>query len=142
MLKRTLQFITYTTIISALYGNAEFISSNFFGVNLNDYVPRPSRTFYNPSVLGLYYRARGFAPESGVYTQMLELFGPLTIYYLFFSRYCKWLKIFKILSTLSIIFSILFAASSATFVALPLSIIIFSNYLYKASWKISSQKDA
>jgi hypothetical protein len=131
LLKRVLQFITYTTIISALYGNVEFISSNVFGVNLNDYIPRPTEVekFYNPSVLGLYYRARGFAPESGVYTQLLELFGPLTIYYLFFSKYCKWFKVFKILSAISIIFSIIFAASSATFIALPLSI-LFSLLVY------------
>ncbi len=145
LLKRILQFITYTTIISALYGNIEFISSNFFGLNLNDYVPRPNEDamLYNPSVLGLYYRARGFASESGVYTQLLELFGPITIYYMFFSRYCNWYKVFKILATLSVVLSIIFAASSATFIALPFSI-LFSSFIYikpitrflvKKSWK-------
>ena len=84
---------------------------------------------YNPSVLGLYYRARGFASESGVYTQLLELFGPITIYYMFFSRYCNWYKVFKILATLSVVLSIIFAASSATFIALPFSI-LFSSFIY------------
>jgi hypothetical protein len=145
LLRRILQFITYTTIISAVYGNIEFISSNVFGLNLNDYVPRPTpeEKFYNPSVLGLYYRARGFATESGVYTQLLELFGPLTVYYMFFTDYCKWFKVFKVLATLSIIFSIIFAASSATFVTLPLSILFsslvyikpISRYLMKKPWK-------
>jgi hypothetical protein len=130
LIKNVLKFLTYTTIISAVYGNVEFISSNVFGLNLNDYLPRPpGEAFYNPSVLGLYYRARGFASESGVYTQLLELFGPLTIYYMFFSKYCNWFRIFKLLATLSIILSIIFAASSATFVALPLSI-LFSSFLY------------
>lgn len=145
LFKRILQFMTYTTIFSAVYGNIEFISSNFFGLNLNDYIPRPTEEamLYNPSVLGLYYRARGFASESGVYTQLLELFGPLAIYYMFFSKYCKWFRIFKILATVSIILSILFAASSATFVALPLSILFSSliyikpitRYLLKKPWK-------
>jgi hypothetical protein len=142
VLKRTLQFITYTTIISALYGNIEFISANFFGLNLNDYIPRPTEDemFYNPSVLGLYFRARGFAPESGVYTQLLELFGPLVIYYMFFSNYCRWRKIFKILSTISIIFSIIFAASSATFIALPLSILFSSLFYIKKIFRFYLKK--
>ena len=145
ILKRILQFITYTTIISALYGNVEFISSNIFGVNLNDYIPRPSEAeeFYNPTVLALFYRARGFATESGVYTQMLELFAPLTIYFMFFSRQCKWLKGMKILFTISITLSIIFAASSATFIILPVAIAV-SSFIYirkavrfftKKSWK-------
>ena len=142
LLKRILQFITYTTILSALYGNVEFISSNFFGLNLNDYIPRPTEAekFYNPSVLGLYFRARGFANESGVYTQLLELFGPIAVYYMFFSKYCTWFKAFKILSTISIIFSIIFAASSATFVALPLSILFSSLFYIKQIIKFFARK--
>ncbi|HEY5371565.1 MAG TPA: hypothetical protein VIJ75_21475 [Hanamia sp.] len=145
MAKRALQFIAYTTIISALYGNVEFISANVFGVNLNDYIPRASAAeeFYNPTVLALFYRARGFAVESGVYTQMLELFGPLTFYFMFYSGDCKWKKEFKILYTISIILSIIFAASSATFIILPVAI-AFSSIVYikkvgqffaKKSWR-------
>jgi len=131
ILKRILQFITYATIISALYGNVEFISSNFFGLNINDYIPRPNEAeaFYNPTVLALFYRARGFASESGVYTQMLELFAPLTIYFMYFSGQCKWLKVMKALFTVSIILSIIFAASSATFIIIPLAI-LFSLFVY------------
>ena len=35
LLKKVLQFITYTSIISAVYANIEFISSNLFKLNLN-----------------------------------------------------------------------------------------------------------
>ncbi len=126
LLKRILQFISYTTLISALYGNVEFISSNAFGVNLNDFIPRPSiySDPYTPVVLSLFYRSRGFAYESGVYTQMLEVFAPVTIYYIFFSGYCKWVKGVKIFLTITLFLSFIFAASSATFIAFPIAIFI------------------
>jgi len=133
LFKRILQFISYTTIISALYGNVEFISSNAFGVNLNDYIPRPAQYSdpYTPVVLSLFYRSRGFAYESGVYTQMLELFAPLTIYYLFFSRFCKWTKSLKIFLSITLFLSFVFAASSATFVALPIAVFITCCFYIK-----------
>ncbi|HXT82929.1 MAG TPA: hypothetical protein VN704_01035 [Verrucomicrobiae bacterium] len=133
LFKRILQFISYTTIISALYGNVEFISSNVFGVNLNDYIPRPAQYSdpYTPVVLSLFYRSRGFAYESGVYTQMLELFAPLTIYYLFFSRFCKWTKSLKIFLSITLFLSFVFAASSATFVALPIAVFITCCFYIK-----------
>jgi hypothetical protein len=128
LLKRTLQFITYTTIISALYSNIEFISANVFAVNLNDYIPRPTETeaWYDATVLGLFYRARGFAPESGHFAFMMELFYPLTIYYLYFSGFCKWRKFLKMLIVVAIIFSFIFAVSTASFAILPLAILIAS----------------
>jgi hypothetical protein len=131
LFRRTLQFITYTTLLSAVYGNVEFISNNAFGFNLNDYIPRPGldAEHYSPIVLSLFYRVRGFAYESGVYTQMLELLAPLTIYYLYFSGYCKWIKGLKIFFTIAIVLSIIFAASSATFVEVPIAI-VFSFLLF------------
>lgn len=131
--KRVLQFITYTTLLSAVFGNVEFISSNVFGVNLNDYIPRPGldAEYYNATVLSLFYRARGFAYESGVYTQMLELFAPLTIYYLFFSGYCNWMQGLKIFFTVTIILSIIFAASSATFIVLPIAVLFSCIFFIK-----------
>ena len=128
LLKKVLQFITYATVISAVYANVEFISSNLFDLNLNEYIPRPSEDekFYEASVVGFLYRARGFAPESGVFTQMMELFLPLTVYYLFFSGFCKWVRWVKRVAITLIIFSIIFAASSATFIILPIAILIAS----------------
>lgn len=131
VVKQTLLFITYTTIVSALYGNVEFISANAFGVNLNDYIPRPSEVekLYNPTVLALFYRIRGFATESGVYTQMLELFSPLAIYFMYFSGQCKWPTAIKLFIVFSIMLSIIFAASSATFIILPVAVGL-SSFLY------------
>lgn len=145
LFKRVLQFITYTTLLSSVYGNIEFISSNAFGVNLNNYIPRPGldAEHYAPVVLSLFYRARGFAYESGVYTQMLELFTPLAIYYLFVSGYCKWKKSIKIFFTVTMILGIVFAASSASFVAIPIAVTfsgliygkkIFRFFIHKSIW--------
>jgi len=142
LFKRTLQFISYTTLISAVYGNVEFFSSNFFGVNLNDYIPRPAQYSdpYTPVVLSLFYRSRGFAYESGVYTQMLELFAPLTIYYLFFSGFCKWTKSLKIILSITLFLSFVFAASSATFVALPIAVFISCFFYIKKIYRFFRQK--
>jgi hypothetical protein len=145
LFKKVLKFITYTTIISALYGNVEFISSNVFGVNLNDYLPRPSEgeEYYSAYVLGLFYRARGFETESGVFTQLLELFSPMAVYFMFFSKQCNWFKIIKIFFTVSMIFSILFAASGATFIILPVAIIIsLLIHVKKVFWFLAKRSIA
>jgi hypothetical protein len=133
LLKRVLQLITYTTIISALYGNVEFISSNVFGVNLNDYIPRPTEAeaWYDATVLGSFYRARGFAPESGHFTFMMGLFAPLAIYYLYFTGLCKWHKFFKGLSIIFIVLSFIFAVSTASFIIVPLAFICASVFYAK-----------
>ncbi len=131
ILRRTLQFITYTTIISALYGNIEFISANFFGLNLNDYIPRPTEmeAWYDATVLGVFFRARGFAPESGHFAFMMELFSPLTVYFMYFSGFCKWTKPVKALIVAGIIFTFIFTVSTASFVILPLAV-LFASLIY------------
>lgn len=126
LLRRVLQFITYTTIISAVYANVEFISSNLFRINLNDYIPRPSedQAYYDATVLGIFYRARGFTAESGHFTFMMELFSPVAIYYMYFSGSCKWWKVFKALMIFLIVCSFIFAVSTASFVIVPIAILL------------------
>lgn len=126
LLRQVLQFITYTTIISAVFGNIEFIAANFFDIALNTYIPRPieGEKMYNPLVVSLFIRARGFEAESGHFTFMMELFSPLTIYYMYFSGFCKWHLFQKILIVIFIFFSFIFAASSASFIIIPLAIVL------------------
>jgi hypothetical protein len=126
--KKVLQFITLITIISAVYSNVEFISSNIFGININDYIPRPSEeeAYYDATVLGLFYRARGFAAESGHFTFMMESFSPLAVYYMYFSGLCQWRKFLKGLIVFAIICSFIFAVSTASFVILPATFFIAS----------------
>ena len=126
--KKVLQFITLITIISAVYSNVEFISSNIFGININDYIPRPSEeeAYYDATVLGLFYRARGFAAESGHFTFMMESFSPLAVYYMYFSGLCQWRKFLKGLIVFAIICSFIFAVSTASFVIVPAALFIAS----------------
>ena len=123
-LKRILQAITYATCISAIFASVEFISANVFKLDLNQFIPRAveGEDLYNPTVIGLFIRARGFATESGHFTLMMELFSPLTIYYLYFSGYCKWAVLPRLILVIIIVFSFIFAASSASFVILPLAL--------------------
>ena len=125
LLKKVLQFITYTSIISAVYANIEFISSNLFNLNLNEYIPRPSEDekFYEASVVGFIYRARGFAPESGHFTFMMELISPLAVYYMYFSSLCLWRGFIKTGVLLIIFFSFIFAASTASFIIVPVAVL-------------------
>lgn len=128
ILKKVLQFITLITIISAVYANMEFISGNLFGVNINDYIPRPSEEekYYDATVLGLFYRSRGFAAESGHFTFMMESFAPLAVYYMYFSGFCQWKKFFKRLIVFAIICSFIFAVSTASFVIVPVAFVLAS----------------
>lgn len=124
--RNVLQFISYATLISAVYANLEFISSNFFDIDLNEYIPRviEGEKLYNPLVIGLYTRARGFAAESGHFTFMMELLSPPTIYYIYFSTFCKWHSSQKAIVIIIIVFSFIFAASSASFIIVPLAVLI------------------
>lgn len=126
--KKVLQFITLITIISAVYANVEFISSNIFSININDYIPRPSEEerYYDATVLGLFYRARGFAAESGHFTFMMESFSPLAVYYMYFSGFCQWKKFLKGLIVFAIICSFIFAVSTASFAIVPAAFFLAS----------------
>lgn len=140
--KRVLKAITYITLISAIYANIEFIVSNVFDINLNDYIPRPTEAeaFYNAIVLGEFYRARGFAPESGHFAFMMELFGPLTIYYMYFSDFCRWKKPLKALLVIVIILSVIFTVSTASFIIIPLAV-LFALLFYLKSIYIYIKKN-
>lgn len=134
LLIKVLKLITYVTIISALFANLEFMLSNLFNININDYIPRPTEAeaFYNATVLGIFYRARGFAPESGHFAFMLELISPITIYYLFFSGFCNWSKFIKTLIVVAIFFSIIFTVSTASFVIIPVALILALLVYFKS----------
>lgn len=125
LLKKILLVLTLLTITNAVYANIEFILANFFSFNLNNYIPRPleNERSYSPVVIDLFIRSRAFASESGHFTFMMELFSPLTFYYMFFSGLCKWHPAIKTISTILIFFSFIFAASSASFIILPVAFI-------------------
>jgi hypothetical protein len=134
LFKKALKALAYITIICAIFGNIEFVLDNFFGININDYIPRPNEiaSFYNATVLGVFYRSRGFAPESGHFAFMMELFSPLAIYYLYFSGFCGWNKLLKGIVVTVIILSIIFTVSTASFVIIPLSVLFAVAFYMKS----------
>jgi len=136
LFKKVLKVITYTCLISGTYAIIEFIFSNAFGVNLNDYIPRPTETeaYYKALVLGTYYRARGFAPESGHFAFMMEMFSPLAVYYMYFSKFCRWNRIVKGIIVVIFLLSIIFTVSTASFIIIPIAILFALIFYIKNIW--------
>lgn len=131
LFKKVLVVLTWTIFISSVYVIVEFIFGNLLNININDYIPRPTEasTFYQGTVLAVFYRTRGFAAESGHFTFMIELLAPVAFYYLYFSGYCQWKRIFKTLYLFLVIFGFISAFSIASFIIVPIAIAV-SSILY------------
>jgi len=71
---------------ACFFGVLEFVIKNFFGIQLDEIVPRSLAGEYNPTVLGEYIRIRSFVQESGHFALFLEILGPLAFYYKFYSK--------------------------------------------------------
>lgn len=121
-----LRSISIVVFINALYVNIEFLLVNFSEFNLNEFIPRPSEEEkeYDPLVVELFIRARGFAPESGHYAFMTELFSPIAVYYIFFSGSCTLKRPWRVIYILLLITSLIFASSTASFLIIPASFFI------------------
>lgn len=134
LFRQALKVLTITVLISAVYAISEFIFNNFLGIDLNNYIYRPPEgvRMFDATVLALFARSRGFAVESGHFTFMMEMFSPLVVFYLYFSGYCKWNRVFKLFSVLAIILSFIVAFSTASFVIVPIAIAL-SAVLYLKS---------
>jgi hypothetical protein len=127
---RLLTLLTLTTLLSATFACIEFILKNFYGIDLGSLVPRGDLQEYDALAIELFQRARGFAIESGHFTFMMEMFIPITIYFLFFSNYCRWPTIVKITFLVICFASIIFAASSASFLILP-GVLLVTIVIYR-----------
>ena len=132
-LKKIFNVLSITAIVTAVFANIEFVSDNFLGINLNDFIPRPSEEekYYQAGVVELFHRSRAFASESGGMTFMMELFMPLVIYYFYFSTLCTWRRGIKNAGVFFIVTSFIFAASTASFIIVPASFILASLFYYK-----------
>lgn len=75
-----LKYVSWVTLFACIYGVLEFCCRNFLHIDF-DFIPRGAVQEYSPFDLGL-YRARSFAEESGHFAFFLEIFGPLTVYWL------------------------------------------------------------
>ncbi len=67
---------------------------NFYGFNINEFIPRPKMEYYKAGSLGIIFRARGFASESTNHATIMEILAPMCVYY-FFNVYNGKNKILK-----------------------------------------------
>lgn len=81
---RVLKALTAGLLLASGYAVVQFLLRNAFDINIESYLPFPGGIEADSTVLGLYYRARGFAPEPGHFALYLEACTPFMAYY--FSR--------------------------------------------------------
>jgi hypothetical protein len=125
--KHKLAAIFYCVMCSSLFSLIEFSFTNFLGINVTDYIPRYAVKDYDPLVVGFLIRSRGFAEESGHYTFMIEILGPLAVFYLFKTEFCLIKYKYKIACLSVILLSILTSFSVSSFLIIPFSIsLVFS----------------
>lgn len=131
--KISLKIIFYCVLCSSVFSLIEFSLTNFGGINVTDYVPRYAVKDYDPLVVGFLIRSRGFAEESGHYTFMIEILGPLAIFYLFKTNFCKIKYSYKIVCLLAILLSILTSFSVSSFLIIPFSILLVLSLNFRRS---------
>lgn len=125
---KALRTLTVMTTVAALYTVIEAIAVNLMGIDVSLYIPRPTVNYYNPMALGFIIRARGFAVESGHHALMMEIFAPLTIYYLW--RISRMPSAIKLLITIILAANIIITYSTASFIAIPtaLGLVLMINW--------------
>lgn len=67
--------------ITCAFGLTEFWLKNFLGIEVDNYIPRPAVTEYEPMALTNLIRLRSFVEESGHLAYFIEVLGPLSLYY-------------------------------------------------------------
>jgi len=124
LLASTLKVVFIAVLISSLFSLFEFTLTNFLSINVTDFIPRANVKEYDPLITGFLIRSRGFAEESGHYGFMMELFAPLSIYYLYFSNFCTLKPMIKNIATFCIVISIITSFSVSSFILIPFSILL------------------
>ncbi len=137
------KIITLVLFFSCVFAIIEFIAKNIFSIDFDQIVPHPAVEKMNALALGDIFRsirARGLAEEPGHFAFMINLFLPLSIYYLFFSELCRFPKWAKTTIVSTFIIALILTFSTAAFVVLPISLflsfIFFRKYLIKHLVKI------
>lgn len=133
--KNVLGVITFTTIFSCAFAILEFISSNFLGLDLS-FIPRGTVETYRPFDMG-FFRARSFVEESGHFAFFVEIFGPLSVFWI--NRYVK--RFTKYILYTIILFGFLTTLSGAGFGLLLLYLFLMvSGYYFRTGVKNNSSK--
>ncbi len=121
--------LTYTILFASFFAIAEFGFKIYLGIDLNNFIPRPSRASYDFGALDqLFTRVRGFANESGQHAMMMETFLPVSSFYLIYrSNLPKMVSVFFITIFL---LSLLFTFSGGAFLFFPMAILLTLAYIF------------
>lgn len=74
------KYITFATLFACSFSVLEFSCINFLGADLS-FIPRGAVEEYTPFDFG-FFRARSFAEESGHFSFFIEIFGPISIFWI------------------------------------------------------------
>lgn len=111
----------YSMMFASSFAVAEFTLKVFVNIDVNDFIPRPTRSAYSYSVLDrLLTRVRGFANESGQHAMMMETFLPVCGYYALAKLRAP--AVIRWLCVLVMILSLLLTFSAGAFIFLPVAI--------------------
>lgn len=119
------KYITYATLFGCSFSTLEFCCKNFLGIDL-DFIPRGAVEDYNP--FDGFFRARSFAEESGHFSFFVEIFGPLSVFWI-----NKNLKFpLKLLAIAIILLGLMATMSGVGLLLLGIYILIlFEFYLFR-----------
>lgn len=125
-----LKYVTIGFIIATVFTIIEFININLLKFNINNIIPRPTVSTYEPTFYGIIIRARSFFEESGYLGAFVATISPLAFYYSIQKKNRK-LKLFIVILTL---FNIVLSFSISLWLFLPISILT-GSLLKKAKKK-------
>ena len=128
------KLITWVLLFSCIFAIIEFVAKNIFSIDFDSIIPHPSVEKMNALALSDIFksiRARGLAEEPGHFAFMIDLFLPVSIYYLYFSNICNLSKSLKAIIIAIFIITIIITFSTAAFFALPVGLFISFGYFRK-----------
>jgi hypothetical protein len=135
LIEKLFFIITFVSVFNGLFVCFEFFMKNFTSIDPDNYIPRAKveEQLYNPLILGLFYRARGFATESGHFMFMMELLAPIAIYYLNFSLKTKSIRFLRYILTSIILIGMLLSGSIAGYLIIPAALTLTLILRYRNS---------
>lgn len=116
------KYITYTTLFACSFSLLEFCFKNFLGIDL-DFIPRGAVEEYNPFD-SFFFRARSFVEESGHFSFFVEIFGPLSVFWI--NRNLK--SPFKLLSLVIILLGLMTTMSGVGLLLLGIYLFMLFDF--------------
>lgn len=100
------RILTGTYILVTVFSGLEFLSANVYGVDFNEYIPRPSVQDYMAGFMGGLLRSRAFFSESGYAGMYMALMYPFALYWLSRNGKGRWQNILLFILTVFAAFTI------------------------------------